>query len=197
MFENVVYFDNAAATRLDERVLEAMKPYLFDLYAVATSQFGYSLGVDARDALDGARVQIARALGAGAEEFVFASGSTEASNLALKGVAEALGEKKGKHIITTTIEDFPVLYSARALQKQGFRVWLGVADMVGADGNRAAPFQFKCGKNLVGVERGFISYDPPQQLVLLKDLKNLVHARKCCSFYAQVVLVAVKEFQAQ
>ena len=59
MFEDVVYFDNAAASRLDERVLEAMKPLFFDLYAVATSQFGYSLGVDARDALDGARGQIA------------------------------------------------------------------------------------------------------------------------------------------
>ena len=122
MFENIIYFDNAAATRLDERVLEAMKPYFFDLYAVATSQFGYSLGVDARDALDGARSQIAAALGGKPEEFVFTSGSTESSNLALKGVALALGEKKGKHIVTTPIEDFPVLYSARALEKQGFRV---------------------------------------------------------------------------
>lgn len=131
MFENVVYFDNAAATRLDERVLEAMNPYLFDLYAVATSQFGYSLGVDARDALDGARAQIAGALGATADEFVFASGSTEASNLALKGVADALGEKKGKHIVTTAIEDFPVLYSARALQKQGFQVTTLAVDDTG------------------------------------------------------------------
>jgi len=122
VFEDVIYFDNAAATRLDERVLEAMRPYLFDLYAVATSQFGYSLGVDARDALDGARGQIAAALGAKPEEFVFTSGSTESSNLALKGVALALGEKKGRHIVTTPIEDFPVLYSARALEKQGFRV---------------------------------------------------------------------------
>jgi len=122
MFENVVYFDNGAATRLDERVLEAMRPYFFDLYAVATSQFGYSLGVDARDALDDARAQIAAALGASPEEFVFTSGSTESSNLALKGVALALGEEKGRHIITSPIEDFPVLYSARALEKQGFRV---------------------------------------------------------------------------
>ncbi|MBN1813098.1 MAG: cysteine desulfurase [Anaerolineae bacterium] len=122
MLENVIYFDNAAATRLDERVLEAMKPYLFDLYAVATSQFGYSLGVDARDALDGARGQIAAVLGAKLEEFIFTSGSTESSNLALKGVAAALGEKKAKHIITSPIEDFPVLYSARALEKQGFWV---------------------------------------------------------------------------
>ena len=94
MFESVVYYDNAAATRLDERVLEAMRPYFFDLYAVATSQFGYSLGVDARDALDGARGQIAARLGAAPEEFIFTADGTEASNLALKGVALALGTKK-------------------------------------------------------------------------------------------------------
>jgi cysteine desulfurase len=122
MFQNVVYLDNAAATRLDERVLEAMKPYFFDLYAVATSQFGYSLGVDARDALDTARAQIAAALGASPKEFIFTSGGTESSNLALKGVALALAEKKGRHIVTSPIEDFPVLHSARALEKQGFQV---------------------------------------------------------------------------
>ena len=122
MFEDVVYLDNAAATRLDERVLEAMKPYFFDLYAVATSQFGYSLGIDARDALDVARGQIAAALGAGLEEFVFTSGSTESSNLAVKGVALALGEKKGRHIVTSAIDDFPVLHSARTLERQGFQV---------------------------------------------------------------------------
>jgi cysteine desulfurase len=122
VFEKIVYLDNAAATRLDERVLEAMRPYFFDLYAVATSQFGYSLGVDARDALDSARGRVAVALGAKPEEFVFTSGDTEASNMALKGVAMALGEKKGRHIVTSPLEDFPVLYSARALEKQGFRV---------------------------------------------------------------------------
>ncbi|HUX75641.1 MAG TPA: cysteine desulfurase family protein [Anaerolineae bacterium] len=122
MFGNIVYLDNTAATRLDERVLEAMKPYFFDLYAVATSQFGYSLGVDARDTLDTARGQIAAVLGAGPEEFIFTSGSTESSNLAIKGVALALREKKGRHIVTSTIEDFPVLHSARALERQGFEV---------------------------------------------------------------------------
>jgi len=122
VFGNIVYLDNTAATRLDERVLEAMKPYFFDLYAVATSQFGYSLGVDARDTLDTARGQIAAVLGAGPEEFIFTSGSTESSNLAIKGVALALGEKKGRHIVTSTIEDFPVLHSARALERQGFEV---------------------------------------------------------------------------
>ncbi len=122
MFGNVIYLDNAAATRLDERVLEAMKPYFFDFYAVATSQFGYSLGVDARDALDTARAEIAARLGADAEEFIFTSGGAESSNLVLKGVAMALGDKKGRHIIITPIEDFPVLHSARTLERQGFQV---------------------------------------------------------------------------
>lgn len=126
-----MYLDNAAATRLDERVLEAMTPYFFDLYAVATSQFGYSLGVDARDALDAARAQVAAALGAGPEEFIFTSGDTESSNLALKGVALALAEKKGRHIITSPIEDFAVLYSTRALEKQGFRLTYARVDETG------------------------------------------------------------------
>ncbi len=122
MFGEVVYFDNGAATRLDERVLEAMKPYFFDRYAVATSQFGYSLGIEARDALEEARSQVAAAMNATTEEFIFTSGSTESDNLALKGVAEALEGKKSKHIVISPLEDFPVLYSARRLEKQGFRV---------------------------------------------------------------------------
>jgi cysteine desulfurase len=115
-----VYLDNAAATRLDERVLEAMTPYFFDKYAVATSEFAYSQGIEAREVLDGAREALATALGAALEEFIFTSGSTESSNIAIKGAA--LGNKKGKHIIVSKIEDFPVLNSARALEKQGFEV---------------------------------------------------------------------------
>lgn len=124
MADRTTYLDNAAATRMDERVLEAMQPYLFDTYAVATSEFGYSLGIEAREALDEARETLAAALGASPEEFIFTSGSTESSNMAIKGVALALGEKKGKHIIVSAIEDFPVLYSAQALEKQGFQVTL-------------------------------------------------------------------------
>jgi len=122
MERGYVYFDNAAATRLDERVLEAMRPYFFDIYAVATSEFGHSPGIEAREALDEARESLAGALGASPEEFIFTSGNTESSNLALKGVALALGEKKGRHIIVSKIEDFPVLHSAKALERRGFRV---------------------------------------------------------------------------
>ncbi len=122
MFDEFVYLDNAAATRMDERVLEAMTPYFLETYAVATSQFGYSPGIEAKETLDTARGTIASSLGAAPEEFIFTSGSAESSNIAIKGVALALGEKKDKHIVTTRIEDFPVLYSARALEKQGFQV---------------------------------------------------------------------------
>jgi cysteine desulfurase len=122
-----VYLDNSATTRLDERVLDAMTPCFFENYAVATSEFAYSQGIEAREVLDDAREAIAAALGAAPEELVFTSGSTESSNMALKGVALALGSKKGKHLVVSKIEDFPVLYSARALEKQGFRVtYLGV-----------------------------------------------------------------------
>jgi len=122
MQDKRIYLDNAASTRLDERVLEAMQPYFFDTYAVATSEFAYTQGIEAREALDEARGILAKTLGADPEEFIFTSGGTESSNMALKGVALALGKKKGKHIIVSKIEDFPVLQSAEALERQGFRV---------------------------------------------------------------------------
>lgn len=122
MFGKTIYIDNAAATRMDEKVLEAMSPFFFDVYSVASSEFGYSLGIDAREALQEARNSLASQIGASADELIFTSGSTESSNMALKGVALALGEKKGKHIIVSTIEDFPVLHSARTLERHGFSV---------------------------------------------------------------------------
>lgn len=122
MTDKMTYLDNAAATRLDEEVFEVMKPCYFEHYAVATSEFGYSQGLEAREILAEARAKIAAALGAEPEEFIFTSGNAESSNLALKGVAKALSMKKGKHIIVSKTEDFPVLQSAKTLEKQGFVV---------------------------------------------------------------------------
>jgi cysteine desulfurase len=116
-----VYLDNAAATRMDGQVLEVMEPYFFDNYAVATSEFAYSEGIEAREALDRVRNDLSNALGANSEEFIFTSGSTESSNIALKGIALALGKKKGTHMVVSKIEDFSVLHCARALEKQGFQ----------------------------------------------------------------------------
>ena len=120
--EKMIYLDNASATRLDERVLEAMQPYFFDTYAVATSEFGYSQGIEAREALQKAREVITSRLNAGPEEFVFTSGSTESSNMAIKGVMMALQKQNKNHLIISKIEDFPILYSAKNLEKQGIKV---------------------------------------------------------------------------
>jgi cysteine desulfurase len=122
MLELGIYLDNAAATRLDERVLEAMKPYFFEVYSIATSEFGYSLGIEAKEALEEARIKIAEYLGATEREIVFTSGSTESSNLSLKGVVKAATNGEGKHIIISGIEDFPVLQSAKELERNGVEV---------------------------------------------------------------------------
>ncbi|NLT36883.1 MAG: cysteine desulfurase [Methanomassiliicoccus sp.] len=121
MTNKIHYLDNSATTKLDERVLEEMKPYFLEHYAVATSEFGYSMGLDAREALDNARESLAKCLEAPAEDMAFTSGDTESSNMALKGVTKAL-RKKGSHVIISKIEDFPVLNSARTLEQDGLRV---------------------------------------------------------------------------
>ncbi|SFM30039.1 cysteine desulfurase family protein [Methanolobus profundi] len=122
MFDKMIYLDNSASTRLDEKVMDAMKPYYFDTYAVATSEFGYSMGIDAKEGLEAARGIIATSLGASAEEIVFTSGETESSNMAIKGVVAALKKKKGEHIIVSKLEDFAVLNTAKNLEKQGYSV---------------------------------------------------------------------------
>jgi cysteine desulfurase len=116
------YLDNASITRMDERVLESMNPYFFETYAIPTSETGYSMGIEAKEALDNSRKIIATKLGAREDELIFTSGNSESSNTALKGVATSLKDKKGKHIIVSSIEDFPVLNSAKSLEKQGFEV---------------------------------------------------------------------------
>jgi cysteine desulfurase len=113
------YLDNAAATRCDDRVVEAMLPYFTDTYAVASSEFGHSPGIEAREGLERAREVIARTLGAKAEELIFTSGGTESNNLAIQGIARAHREK-GNHIVTSSVEQRSVKSTAEFLEKEGF-----------------------------------------------------------------------------
>ena len=166
-----VYLDNAAATRLDERVLEAMKPYFFDTYAVATSEFGYSMGIEAREALERARTSLAKRLGGDGEEFIFTCGSTESSNMALKGVAMALGEKKGRHLVTSRIEDFPVLSTAAALGKTGFRVSLLDVDSQGLVDPAALEKAISSDTILVSIQHA------NQEIGTVQDIESI--ARMC------------------
>jgi cysteine desulfurase len=116
-----IYFDHAATTRADERVVAAMLPYLTSAWGNPSSI--YAEAREARRGLDQARATVAGVLGARPNEIVFTSGGTEADNLALRGVVEAArGRSGGNHIITTAIEHHAVLHECEQLKREGFQV---------------------------------------------------------------------------
>ncbi|MBE3572014.1 MAG: cysteine desulfurase NifS [Moorella humiferrea] len=115
-----VYLDHSATTPVRPEVLEAMLPFLKE-EAFGNPSTIYSYGREAKKALDEAREKVAGLIGARPEEIVFTSGGTEADNLALIGTAAA-NEKKGRHIITSSIEHHAVLHTAQYLMRQGFKV---------------------------------------------------------------------------
>ncbi len=119
--ERSIYFDYAATTPLDPRVLDAMMPYLADLGLQGNPSSLHRLGQAARTGLDRARGLVADILGVRDGEIVFVGSGTEADNLAVLGAARAY-RGKGNHIIVSSIEHKAVLESAKALEKEGFSV---------------------------------------------------------------------------
>lgn len=117
--QRIVYMDHAATTMVHPDVVEAMVPYLHDHFGNPSSI--YSIARDAKEAVDGARNRVGRALDAPPGEVFFTSGGTESDNWAIKGVAFA-NRKRGDHIITSAIEHHAVLHTCQYLEKQGFRV---------------------------------------------------------------------------
>ena len=139
MLKLPVYLDNNSTTRTDPRVVEAMLPYFTEHYGNASSR-NHPFGWAAEAAVDDAREQIARLIGATAKEIIFTSGATESNNLALKGVA-AMYRKKGNHIVTTATEHKCVLDTSKRLERDGYTVTYLPVDTDGrvtADQVRAA-----------------------------------------------------------
>jgi len=117
----ISYLDNAATTPVDKRVLDAMLPYFSEKYGNPGSM--HKKGLEAKEAVEESRKNVAKLIGAEPDEIIFVSGGTESDNLALIGVANALREEgKGNHIITTKIEHHAVLDTCKYLEEQGFRV---------------------------------------------------------------------------
>ncbi len=121
-----IYFDNQATTPVDPRVLEAMLPYFTEHFGNAASR-SHAFGWVAEEAVERAREQVARLIGArNPKDIVWTSGATEATNLAIKGVAESY-RQKGDHFVTQKTEHKATLDTLKHLEKQGFRVtWLDV-----------------------------------------------------------------------
>lgn len=117
-----IYADNAATTKMSETAINAMLPYMNEVYANASSL--HSPGQRAKEALTTAREKIASLLGCDAREIIFTSGGSEADNQAIVSAALA-GEKKGKkHIISSAIEHHAVLHTLNKLEKSGFEITL-------------------------------------------------------------------------
>jgi cysteine desulfurase len=111
--------DNGATTRVTEPVMAAMQPYFCEIYGNPSSVHGF--GREARKAVEAARAQVAKAIGAQPREIYFTGCGTEADNWALRGAAYA-NIKKGKHIITTNFEHHAILHTCKQLEKEGFEV---------------------------------------------------------------------------
>lgn len=120
MLKLPIYLDNNATTPMDPRVLEAMLPYFVENFGNAASR-NHPFGWAAEEAVDYAREQVAKLIGADPKEIIFTSGATEGDNLAIKGVFDMYASK-GNHIITANIEHKAVLDTCKHIEKAGGEV---------------------------------------------------------------------------
>ncbi len=118
----MIYLDHHATTPMDPRALKAMQPYFTKRFGNPAS-LTHAFGREAETAVQHAREEVARLIGADTREIVFTSGATESNNLALKGAAAARREK-GDHLVVSSVEHKSVLDVCKRLETEGFRVTL-------------------------------------------------------------------------
>lgn len=118
--KKIIYLDNAATTPVSDEVFEAMLPWLRTGFGNPSSV--YSIGREAKTAIDTARAQVAAAIGATPGEIYFTSCGTESNNWAIKGAAYMQAKKGKNHIITTNYEHHAVLHTCAALERDGYEV---------------------------------------------------------------------------
>jgi cysteine desulfurase len=139
MASATLYFDHHATTAVDPAVVAAMLPYFTEHFGNPSSR-GHRHGEEAHRAVEEARAQVARLVGALPDEIVFTSGATESDNLAVRGVARAMASS-GRHVVTTVLEHPAVLEPCRTLEKEGFavtRITVGPEGLVDAKDIEAA-----------------------------------------------------------
>ncbi len=117
--EKKIYLDNAATTKTRPEVVETMLPYFTDLFGNPSSVYEYAS--QNKKAIDEARAQVAKVIGADTSEIYFTASGTEADNWAIKATVEAYADK-GNHIITSKIEHHAVLHTCEYLAKHGYEV---------------------------------------------------------------------------
>lgn len=116
----MIYLDNAATTPIDRRVLESMMPYLTTQYGNAGTL--YKFGRAANEAIQNARAQVSRFVGASNGRIIFTSGGSESNNLVFRGVEEYLKRIGRTHVLVSAVEHDSVLRAAESLIKEGFDV---------------------------------------------------------------------------
>jgi cysteine desulfurase len=164
-----IYMDHSGTTPIDPKVLEAMMPFLTTQFANPSSL--YAEAREARAAVDGARAQVAAAIGAQPDEITFTSGGTESDNLGIKGIALGRKERSG-HIITTSIEHHAVTHTVEYLEETGFEATYLPVNKFGQVEMETLEKEIRKDTFLISVVYGNNEIGTIQDL---KDIVNLAH----------------------
>jgi len=126
--KNMIFFDNASTTKIDERVYAEMQPFFTEYYANPSSF--HDSGQFVNDKLEQSRVKVASLIAASEDEIYFTSCGTESNNFALWGIARAY-KNKGNHIITSAIEHYSILNPLKEMEREGYKVTIVPVDRYG------------------------------------------------------------------